>query len=65
MLLLGTLAPNPALQAAPDPPRTSRVQLQARAQFANNRRVPAPPFLDRSWIYTHDATREEPARVGA
>jgi salicylate hydroxylase len=46
-------------------PRTSRVQLQARAQFANNRQVPPPPFLDRTWIYTHDATREEPARAGA
>ncbi len=46
-------------------PRTSRVQLQARAQFANNRKVPPPPFLDRSWIYTFDATREAPARAGA
>jgi salicylate hydroxylase len=46
-------------------PRTSRVQLQARAQFANNRQVPPPPFLDRTWIYTFDATREEPARAGA
>ena len=39
-------------------PRTSRVQLQARAQFANNRKVPPPPFLDRTWIFTFDATRE-------
>jgi hypothetical protein len=62
--LLGTPVPNPALQAAPNPPRTSRVLLQARAQFANNRQVPPPPFLDRTWIYTYDATREEPARAG-
>jgi salicylate hydroxylase len=40
-------------------PRTSRVQLQARAQFENNRKVPPPPFLDRTWIYTHDATESE------
>jgi salicylate hydroxylase len=46
-------------------PRTSRVQLQARAQFANNRKVPPPPFLDRTWIYTHDVTREEEACAGA
>jgi salicylate hydroxylase len=46
-------------------PRTSRVQLQSRAQFANNRQVPPPPFLDRTWIYTYDATREEPAGAGA
>jgi salicylate hydroxylase len=45
-------------------PRTSRVQLQARAQFQNNRKVPPPPFLDRTWIYTHDATVEE-ASAGA
>ena len=45
-------------------PRTSRVQLQARAQFANNRQVPPPPFLDRTWIHAFDATREEPARAG-
>ena len=37
-------------------PRTSRVQLQARAQFENNRKVPPPPFIDRTWIYTHDVT---------
>jgi salicylate hydroxylase len=42
-------------------PRTSRVQLQARAQFENNRKVPPPPFLDRTWIYVHDVTREEAA----
>jgi salicylate hydroxylase len=40
-------------------PRTSRIQLQSRAQFANNRKVPPPPVIDRSWIYLHDVTREE------
>jgi salicylate hydroxylase len=40
-------------------PRTARVTLQSRQQFANNRKVPPPPFLDRSWIFTFDATREE------
>ena len=39
-------------------PRTQRVTLQSRAQFENNRKVPPPPFLDRTWIYTFDATRE-------
>jgi salicylate hydroxylase len=39
-------------------PRASRVQLQARAQFENNRKVPAPPPLDRAWIFRHDATRD-------
>jgi len=40
-------------------PRTARITLQSRQQFANNRRVPPPPFLDRSWIFSHDVTREE------
>jgi hypothetical protein len=44
-------------------PRTSRVHLQSRAQFANNRQVPPPPVLDRTWIYAYDATGEEPARA--
>jgi salicylate hydroxylase len=39
-------------------PRTRRVTLQSRQQFENNRKVPPPPFLDRTWIYTFDATRE-------
>ncbi len=39
-------------------PRTARVTLQSRQQFANNRKVPPPPFLDRTWIFTFDATRE-------
>ena len=42
-------------------PRTARVTLQSRQQFANNRKVPPPPFLDRTWIFTFDVTREEEA----
>ena len=42
-------------------PRTARVTLQSRQQFANNRKVPPPPFLDRSWIFALDVTREEDA----
>jgi salicylate hydroxylase len=42
-------------------PRTARVTLQSRQQFANNRQVPPPPFLDRTWIFTFDVTREEEA----
>jgi salicylate hydroxylase len=37
-------------------PRAGRVQLQARTQFENNRKVPAPPPTDRGWIFAHDAT---------
>ena len=44
-------------------PRTARVTLQSREQFANNRKVPPPPFLDRTWIFTFDATREEVPQV--
>jgi hypothetical protein len=47
-------------------PRTQRVTLQSRAQFENNRKVPPPPFLDRTWIFAFDATREPaPAREPA
>ncbi len=42
-------------------PRTARVILQSRQQFANNRKVPPPPFLDRSWIFSFDVTHEEGA----
>ena len=42
-------------------PRAGRVQLQARQQFENNRKVPAPPPLDRGWIFAHDATRDPEA----
>ena len=37
-------------------PRASRVVLQAREQFQNNRKTPAPPPLSRDWIFAHDAT---------
>jgi 2-polyprenyl-6-methoxyphenol hydroxylase-like FAD-dependent oxidoreductase len=37
-------------------PRASRVVLQAREQFQNNRKHPAPPPLSRDWIFAHDAT---------
>jgi salicylate hydroxylase len=37
-------------------PRAGAVQLQARAQFEDNRKVPAPPRRDRGWIFKHDAT---------
>ena len=36
--------------------RLARVQLQAREQFQNNRKIPAPPPLSRDWIFAHDAT---------
>jgi salicylate hydroxylase len=39
-------------------PRARAVQLQARQQFQNNRKTPAPPPLSRDWIFEHDATRE-------
>ena len=39
-------------------PRAGKVQLQAREQFQNNRKVPAPPPLSRDWIFAHDATRQ-------
>jgi len=34
------------------------VQIQARQQFENNRKSPAPPPLSRDWIFEHDATAE-------
>jgi salicylate hydroxylase len=40
-------------------PRTSRITMQSREQFANNRKVPPPPPIDRSWIFSFDATREQ------
>jgi salicylate hydroxylase len=46
-------------------PRTARVTLQSRQQFANNRKVPPPPFLDRSWIFSFDVTRGEGALQSA
>jgi len=43
-------------------PRTARITLQSRQQFANNRKVPPPPFLDRTWIFAYDVTREPEAQ---
>jgi salicylate hydroxylase len=45
-------------------PRASKVQLQARQQFQNNRMSPAPPPLSRDWIFAHDATRDLAAAQG-
>jgi salicylate hydroxylase len=46
-------------------PRTARVTLQSRQQFLNNLKIPPPPFLDRTWIFTCDVTREEEAPAPA
>jgi salicylate hydroxylase len=40
-------------------PRAAAVQLQARAQFEDNRKVPAPPPRDRDWIFKYDATTQQ------
>jgi salicylate hydroxylase len=50
-----------AIYVAERQPRTARVTLQSRQQFENNRKVPPPPFLDRSWIFALDVTRGEDA----
>jgi len=39
-------------------PRASKVHLQARQQFLNNRLSPAPPPLSHDWIFAHDATKD-------
>jgi salicylate hydroxylase len=46
-------------------PRTSRITMQSREQFANNRKVPPPPPLDRSWIFGFDVTRDHPDPAGS
>jgi salicylate hydroxylase len=46
-------------------PRASKVQLQSREQFHNNRKVPAPPPLSRDWIFAHDVTLEPMAAAEA
>ena len=50
-----------ALQAYPAErkPRTDWITLQSREQFANNTKVPPPPFLDRTWLFVNDVMREE------
>ncbi len=42
-------------------PRTTRITLQSRQQFENNTKIPPPPFIDRTWIFTSDVTRDEGA----
>jgi 2-polyprenyl-6-methoxyphenol hydroxylase-like FAD-dependent oxidoreductase len=37
-------------------PRASAVQIQAREQFQDNRKIPPPPPRDRDWIFKHDVT---------
>jgi salicylate hydroxylase len=44
--------------------RARRVQLQARDQFNNNRKQPAPPPISRDWIFQHDATAVPMALAG-
>jgi salicylate hydroxylase len=42
-------------------PRTDWVTLKSREQFANNRKASPPPFVDRTWLFVNDVTREEAA----
>ncbi|MDB5571067.1 MAG: salicylate 1-monooxygenase [Hyphomicrobiales bacterium] len=37
-------------------PRATRVQLQARQQYLNNKSQPSPPPISRDWIFRFDAT---------
>jgi salicylate hydroxylase len=57
--------PVAALRAFEDErrPRASQVQLQARTQFDNNRKKPAPPPLSRDWIFAYDAARSPDASM--
>jgi salicylate hydroxylase len=41
--------------------RTDWVTLKSREQFANNRKASPPPFVDRTWLFVNDVTREEAA----
>ena len=56
-----------ALQAYPAArkPRTDWVTLKSREQFANNRKASPPPFVDRTWLFVNDVTREAAARQPA
>lgn len=36
--------------------RASKVQVMARQQFEDNRKVPRPPPQSKVWIYEHDVT---------
>jgi len=49
--------------AAERKPRTDWVTLKSREQFANNRKVPPPPFVDRTWLFVNDVVREESPHV--
>ena len=49
--------------AAERKPRTDWVTLKSREQFANNRKVPPPPFVDRTWLFVNDVVREEGPHV--
>ncbi|HEY5064725.1 MAG TPA: FAD-dependent monooxygenase [Xanthobacteraceae bacterium] len=51
--------------AAERKPRTDWVTLKSREQFANNRKVPPPPFVDRTWLFVNDVVREEGVRAPA
>jgi salicylate hydroxylase len=51
--------------AAERQPRTTWVTLKSREQFANNRKVPPPPFVDRTWLFVNDVTREQGALQSA
>ncbi len=42
-------------------PRTDWVTLKSREQFANNRKASPPPFVDRTWLFVNDVTREQAA----
>ena len=46
-------------------PRTDWVTLKSREQFANNRKIPPPPFVDRSWLFVNDVVREDRAPAPA
>jgi salicylate hydroxylase len=56
-----------ALQAYPAErkPRTDWVTLKSREQFANNTKASPPPFVDRTWLFVNDVTREEGALQSA
>jgi hypothetical protein len=41
------------------------VTLKSREQFANNRKIPPPPFVDRTWLFVNDVVREDLARAPA
>jgi salicylate hydroxylase len=51
--------------AAERQPRTTWVTLKSREQFANNRKAAPPPFVDRTWLFVNDVTREEGALQSA